>query len=78
MARTMARSDIDYVYLEMEHGPMDFQGLHHFAVGMIVSAIMSLQMAIRCPEMERESIRAHARMPTLLLRTPPPLLIQRS
>jgi 4-hydroxy-2-oxoheptanedioate aldolase len=31
----MARSDIDYVYLEMEHGPMDFQGLHHFAVGMI-------------------------------------------
>src|SRR5260370_40984490 len=35
MARTMARSDIDYVYLEMEHGPMDFQGLHHFAVGMI-------------------------------------------
>jgi 4-hydroxy-2-oxoheptanedioate aldolase len=34
-ARAMARSDIDYVYLEMEHGPMDFQGLHHFAVGMI-------------------------------------------
>lgn len=38
MARTMARSDIDYVYLEMEHGPMDFQGLHHFAVGMIDKA----------------------------------------
>lgn len=34
-ARSIARSDIDYVYLEMEHGPMDFQGLHHFAVGMI-------------------------------------------
>jgi len=38
MARNMARSDIDYVYLEMEHGPMDFQGLHHFAVGMIDKA----------------------------------------
>jgi 4-hydroxy-2-oxoheptanedioate aldolase len=38
-AREMARSDIDYVYLEMEHGPMDFQGLHHFAVGMIDRAL---------------------------------------
>ncbi|MSV35190.1 MAG: hypothetical protein EXQ47_06260 [Bryobacterales bacterium] len=38
-ARTMARSDIDYVYLEMEHGPMDFQGLHHFAIGMIDRAL---------------------------------------
>src|SRR5215471_16872713 len=23
-ARNLARTDIDYVYLEMEHGPMDF------------------------------------------------------
>ena len=37
-ARTTARSDIDYVYLEMEHGPMDFQGLHQFTVGMIDKA----------------------------------------
>jgi 4-hydroxy-2-oxoheptanedioate aldolase len=37
-ARTLARSDIDYVYLEMEHGPMDFQGMHQFTVGMIDKA----------------------------------------
>ena len=37
-ARTLARSDIDYVYLEMEHGPMDFEGLHRFTVGMIDKA----------------------------------------
>jgi 4-hydroxy-2-oxoheptanedioate aldolase len=34
-ARTLARADIDYVYMEMEHGPMDFAGLHQFTVGMI-------------------------------------------
>jgi hypothetical protein len=34
-ARALARADIDYVYLEMEHGPMDFEGLHRFTVGMI-------------------------------------------
>lgn len=33
-ARTLARADIDYVYLEMEHGPMDFAGMNQFAVGM--------------------------------------------
>ncbi len=33
-ARTLARADIDYVYIEMEHGPMDFTGLHQFTVGM--------------------------------------------
>jgi 4-hydroxy-2-oxoheptanedioate aldolase len=37
-ARNVARTSIDYVYLEMEHGPMDFQGLHHFALGMIDKA----------------------------------------
>ena len=37
-ARTLARADIDYVYLEMEHGPMDFDGLHRFTVGMIDKA----------------------------------------
>ena len=31
-ARALARADIDYVYLEMEHGPMDFEGLHRFTV----------------------------------------------
>jgi 4-hydroxy-2-oxoheptanedioate aldolase len=33
-ARTLARADIDYVYIEMEHGPMDFAGLHQFTLGM--------------------------------------------
>lgn len=37
-ARQLARADIDYVYLEMEHGPMDFEGLHRFTVGMIDKA----------------------------------------
>src|SRR6202521_3647556 len=37
-ARALARADIDYVYLEMEHGPMDFDGLHRFTVGMIDKA----------------------------------------
>ena len=37
-ARTLARADIDYVYLEMEHGPMDFEGMHRFTVGMIDKA----------------------------------------
>jgi len=37
-ARALARADIDYVYLEMEHGPMDFDGLHRFTVGMLDKA----------------------------------------
>jgi hypothetical protein len=37
-ARTVARADIDYVYLDMEHGPMDFEGLHRFSVGMLDKA----------------------------------------
>src|SRR5215470_1839765 len=37
-ARATARADIDYVYLEMEHGPMDFEGMHRFTVGMIDKA----------------------------------------
>src|ERR1700730_8035685 len=37
-ASNLARADIDYVYLDMEHGPMDFDGLHRFTVGMIDTA----------------------------------------
>jgi 4-hydroxy-2-oxoheptanedioate aldolase len=37
-ARALARANIDYVYLDMEHGPMDFEGLHRFTVGMIDKA----------------------------------------
>ena len=36
--RTLGRAEIDYVYLDMEHGPMDFEGLHRFTVGMIDKA----------------------------------------
>src|SRR5262249_26901774 len=34
-ARTLARAQIDYVYVDMEHTPLDFQGLHLFNIGMI-------------------------------------------
>ncbi len=33
-ARSLARSDIDYVYVDMEHGPMDFAALQTFLLGM--------------------------------------------
>ena len=33
-ARSLARADIDYVYVDMEHGPMDFTALHSFLLGM--------------------------------------------
>lgn len=34
-ARALARSDIDFVRLEMEHGPMDFTAAKNFLIGMI-------------------------------------------
>ena len=34
-ARSLARADIDYVYVDMEHGPMDFTALQSFLLGMI-------------------------------------------
>ena len=34
-ARSLARADIDYVYVDMEHGPMDFTALHTFLLGTI-------------------------------------------
>jgi 4-hydroxy-2-oxoheptanedioate aldolase len=34
-ARSLARADIDYVYVDMEHGPMDFTALHRFLLGLI-------------------------------------------
>ena len=33
-ARSLARADIDYVYVDMEHGPMDFTVLQSFLLGM--------------------------------------------
>jgi 4-hydroxy-2-oxoheptanedioate aldolase len=37
-ARTMARADADYVYVDMEHTPMDFPALNQFAIGMVDKA----------------------------------------
>jgi 4-hydroxy-2-oxoheptanedioate aldolase len=37
-ARTMARADADFVYVDMEHTPMDFPGLNLFAMGMVDKA----------------------------------------
>ena len=34
-ARSLARADIDYLYVDMEHGPMDFAALQGFMLGMI-------------------------------------------
>jgi 4-hydroxy-2-oxoheptanedioate aldolase len=39
-ARTLARAPIDYVYVDMEHTPLDFQGLHMFNIGMIDKAMV--------------------------------------
>ncbi len=33
-ARALARADIDYVYVDMEHGPMDFGALQAFLLGL--------------------------------------------
>ena len=33
-ARSLARADIDYVYVDMEHGPMDFSALQTFLLGL--------------------------------------------
>src|SRR5262245_1122082 len=37
-ARAMARADADYVYVDMEHTPMDFPALNQFAMGMVDKA----------------------------------------
>src|SRR6476660_184877 len=37
-ARTMARANADYVYVDMEHTPMDFPALHQFSIGMVDKA----------------------------------------
>ena len=37
-ARAMARADADYVYVDMEHTPLDFSALNLFAMGMVDKA----------------------------------------
>jgi 4-hydroxy-2-oxoheptanedioate aldolase len=34
----MARANADYVYVDMEHTPMDFPALHQFSIGMVDKA----------------------------------------
>ena len=33
-ARDMARAPVDFVYVDMEHNPLDFPALHLFLMGM--------------------------------------------
>ena len=46
-ARSLARADIDYVYVDMEHGPMDFTALHTFLLGMIDKAAIAGSGSLR-------------------------------
>lgn len=46
-ARSLARSDIDYVYVDMEHGPMDFAALQTFLLGMIDAAAIAEDGRVR-------------------------------
>ena len=46
-ARSLTRADIDYVYVDMEHGPMDFGALHTFLLGMIDKQAIAAKRAAR-------------------------------
>jgi 4-hydroxy-2-oxoheptanedioate aldolase len=39
-ARTLARAPIDYVYVDMEHNPLNFDALHLFLMGMSDKAMV--------------------------------------
>jgi 4-hydroxy-2-oxoheptanedioate aldolase len=39
-ARVMARSAVDFVYVDMEHNPLDMPGLHMFLMGMTDRAMV--------------------------------------
>jgi hypothetical protein len=40
-ARALTRSDIDYVYVDMEHNPLDFTALKHFTLGTLDPAAIA-------------------------------------
>ena len=40
-ARALTRSDIDYVYVDMEHNPVDFTALKHFTLGTLDPAAIA-------------------------------------
>jgi 4-hydroxy-2-oxoheptanedioate aldolase len=39
-ARVMARAPVDFVYVDMEHNPLNFESLHNFLVGMTDKAMV--------------------------------------
>jgi 4-hydroxy-2-oxoheptanedioate aldolase len=45
-ARTLARAPIDYVYVDMEHTPLDIAGLHMFNIGMIDRAAAAKKASV--------------------------------
>jgi len=45
-ARSLARSDLDYVYVDMEHGPMDFVALQTFLLGLTDRAAVAEQGSV--------------------------------
>ena len=46
-ARSLARADIDYVYVDMEHGPMDFAALQTFLLGLTDRAAIAESGSVR-------------------------------
>ncbi len=46
-ARSLARSDIDYVYVDMEHGAMDFAALQTFLLAMTDKAAIHRSGSLR-------------------------------
>ena len=46
-ARSLARADIDYVYVDMEHGAMDFAALQTFLLGMTDKAAIHESGSLR-------------------------------
>ena len=46
-ARSLARADIDYVYIDMEHGPMDFAALQPFLLGLTDRAAIADSGSVR-------------------------------
>ncbi|MEE2965362.1 MAG: aldolase/citrate lyase family protein [Acidobacteriota bacterium] len=45
-ARSLGRSDLDYVYVDMEHGPMDFVALQTFLLGLTDRAAVAEQGSV--------------------------------
>lgn len=46
-ARTLARAAIDYVYVDMEHTPLNFDALHMFHIGMTDRALIMKKRSLQ-------------------------------